>query len=170
MTAAVAARSNYLARHPSVSLESLVIYATTQTHSFAKKAGLILGLKVRALEVDENARQGHGLDAATLRAAIEDDQAAGRAPFILSARDLNCHLFMLELNPDIVATVGTTTSGAIDHIEDVGKLRAYLDLHSQRLAEYTKQSKRSIRIYGFMSIAHGSVWPLRARNTASDSN
>ncbi|VDB87990.1 unnamed protein product [Peniophora sp. CBMAI 1063] len=104
LTAAVAARSHYLSRHPGVSLESLVIYATTQTHSFAKKAGLILGLKVRALAVDENARQGYGLDAGTLRAAIEEDRAAGRAPFVL------------------IATVGTTTSGAIDRIDEVGKL------------------------------------------------
>ena len=44
-----------------------------------------MGLKVRALQVDENARQGYGLDAAILRAAIEEDRAAGRAPFILSA-------------------------------------------------------------------------------------
>jgi aromatic-L-amino-acid decarboxylase len=60
-----------------------VIYVTSQTHSFGKKAGLILGLKVRALSVDDNARKGYGLDAATLRAAIEDDRAAGRAPFVL---------------------------------------------------------------------------------------
>ena len=44
-----------------------------------------MGLKVRALQVDKNARQGYGLDAAILHAAIEEDRAAGRAPFILSA-------------------------------------------------------------------------------------
>ena len=52
-----------------------------------------MGLKVRALQVDENARQGFGLDAAILRAAIEEDRAAGRAPFVLSAYRPNHNLF-----------------------------------------------------------------------------
>ena len=62
-----------------------MIYVTTQTHSFGKKAGMVLGLKVRALSVDANARAGYGLDEKTLRAAIEEDRSAGRAPFIFSA-------------------------------------------------------------------------------------
>ena len=62
-----------------------MIYVTTQTHSFGKKAGMVLGLKVRALSVDANARVGYGLDEKTLRAAIEEDRLAGRAPFIFSA-------------------------------------------------------------------------------------
>jgi aromatic-L-amino-acid/L-tryptophan decarboxylase len=69
--------------YPATRMESLVIYVTSQTHSFGKKAGLILGLKVRALPVDANARNGDGLDAETLRAALEEDRAANRAPFIL---------------------------------------------------------------------------------------
>ncbi|KAI0031280.1 pyridoxal phosphate-dependent transferase [Vararia minispora EC-137] len=104
LTAIVAARSRYMTLHPSTSMESLVIYVTSQTHSFGKKAGLVLGLKVRALPVDETARRGDGLDATTLRAAVEEDRAAGHMPFVL------------------VATVGTTTSGLIDCVKELGAL------------------------------------------------
>ncbi|KAI0313544.1 pyridoxal phosphate-dependent transferase [Amylostereum chailletii] len=102
LTAIVAARTRYLGQHPRTPLETMVIYVTTQTHSFGKKAGLVLGLPVRALDVDAAAREGWGLDGETLRKAVEEDRAKGLAPFVL------------------IGTVGTTTSGAIDRIGDVG--------------------------------------------------
>ncbi|WFD33545.1 cellulase [Malassezia cuniculi] len=77
----------------------LVMYATTQTHSIAAKAAMILGLRFRALEVrleDEYALRGD-----TLRAAIEEDTARGLVPFML------------------VATYGTTSTCAIDNIPEV---------------------------------------------------
>ena len=63
-------------------MEDLVIYTTSQTHSLGAKAGLILGLQVRSLDVkleDELALRG-----GVLRAALEEDVGRGRRPFILS--------------------------------------------------------------------------------------
>lgn len=80
----------------------LVLYGTSQTHSVAAKAALILGIPFRALKVfakDDYALRGH-----TLRAAIEEDRAAGRHPFML------------------VATLGTTSSCAIDDIAEIASV------------------------------------------------
>ena len=52
LTAIVAARARYLNEHPGTTLESLVIYVTTQTHASGAKAGKILALRVRAIDVD----------------------------------------------------------------------------------------------------------------------
>ncbi|KAI0060956.1 hypothetical protein BV25DRAFT_1827177 [Artomyces pyxidatus] len=103
LTAIVAARVRYITEHPDTPLESLVIYVTTQTHSFGKKAGLVLGLRVRALDVDAGLREHRwALNGEGLKAAVEQDRAKGLHPFVL------------------IATVGTTSSGAIDRIADVG--------------------------------------------------
>ncbi|KAF9528480.1 aromatic-L-amino-acid decarboxylase [Crepidotus variabilis] len=109
LTAVVAARSLYQRNHPDVPLESLVIYTTTQTHSLGAKAGLILGIKVKALEVkleDQLCLRGEDLEK-----ALEKDTNAGLRPFIL------------------IATVGTTSSGAIDDIPEIGEVvKSYPDL------------------------------------------
>ncbi|KAI0295987.1 aromatic-L-amino-acid decarboxylase [Russula brevipes] len=103
LTAVVVARSRYTREHPGTPLESLVIYVTTQTHSFGNKAGMILGLRVRALDVDASVvADNTGLTGEGLRAAVEEDRAQGLHPFVL------------------IATVGTTSSGAIDRVADVG--------------------------------------------------
>ena len=47
------------------------------------KAGLVLGLSVRALEV--RAEDRFALRGGTLRAALMEDERLGRKPFILSA-------------------------------------------------------------------------------------
>jgi aromatic-L-amino-acid decarboxylase len=73
-------------QHPDVPAEKLVLYTTTQTHSLGKKAGLILGLNVRALEV--TAEDNYALRGATLKRALEEDAIAGMYPFILSAHSL----------------------------------------------------------------------------------
>ena len=54
--------------NPSAKLEDLVIYTTTQTHSLGTKAGLILGLDVRALEV--KAEDEYALRGSTLKEAL----------------------------------------------------------------------------------------------------
>ncbi|KAL9933769.1 hypothetical protein V8E36_007427 [Tilletia maclaganii] len=77
----------------------LVLYATTQTHSIASKAALVLGLSFRALEV--RPEDAYALRADMLKAALEEDTEAGRVPFML------------------VLTVGTTSSGAVDDITEV---------------------------------------------------
>lgn len=64
-------------------MEDLVIYATTQTHSLAKKAGVVLGLQVNCIEVQW--KDKYSLKGAGLKAALEEDAKIGRKPFILSA-------------------------------------------------------------------------------------
>ncbi|CAD6887360.1 unnamed protein product [Tilletia laevis] len=78
---------------------------TTETGSdsvgelIASKAATVLGLSFRALEV--HAEDAYALRADTLEAALEEDEKAGRVPFLL------------------VLTVGTTSSGAVDNITEV---------------------------------------------------
>ena len=80
--AIVAARSLHIRNHPETKLEDLVIYTTTQTHSLGLKAGLVLGIQVRAIEVshdDQLALRGEAL-----RIAFEEDIKIGLKPLILS--------------------------------------------------------------------------------------
>jgi len=81
LTAAVAARSLYLKRHPNAKLEELVIYTTTETHSIGLKAALVLGLAARSLKV--TAEDNFSLRGETLRQALQEDEANGQRPFIL---------------------------------------------------------------------------------------
>lgn len=99
LTAVVAARSQFSRLHPETHLQNLIIYGTTMTHSLGAKAALILGLSFRALEVSRD--DAYGLRGETLRKAMEEDRAAGKIPFIL------------------IATVGTTSSCAIDNISEI---------------------------------------------------
>lgn len=82
LTAVVAARSLYTRRHPETKLEDLVIYTTTQTHSLGAKAGLVLGLSTRALEVTPE--DNFSLRGNTLERALKEDAKTGKKPFILS--------------------------------------------------------------------------------------
>ncbi|KAI0364197.1 aromatic-L-amino-acid decarboxylase [Pilatotrama ljubarskyi] len=98
----VAARARYIRENPDVKLEDLVIYTTTQTHSLGVKAGLVLGLEVRTINV--KAEDEYGLRGEALRQALNEDLARGKRPFVL------------------IATVGTTSSGAVDNIEEIGEV------------------------------------------------
>ncbi|KAM6495469.1 Pyridoxal phosphate-dependent transferase [Amanita muscaria] len=102
LAAIVAARFRYQRMHPGVKMEDLVIYTTTQTHSLGTKAGIVLGLRVRHLQVWPEDR--YALRGATLRTALEEDVNLGRKPFFL------------------IATVGTTSSGAIDNLQEIGEI------------------------------------------------
>ena len=62
-------------------MSKMIIYTTTQTHSFGKKAALILGLRERALAV--TADDSFSLRGATLAAALEEDIKTGLHPFVL---------------------------------------------------------------------------------------
>lgn len=44
----------------------------------------MLGLRVRALDVDAAVRTGWGLDSDVLRTCVEEDRKAGLHPFIVS--------------------------------------------------------------------------------------
>ena len=104
LTTVVVARSRYQRAFLDASTEKLVIYCTSQTHSLGKKAGLVLGMSVRALNV--TAEDGYGLRGETLRKALQEDTAKGLRPFIL------------------IATVGTTSSGGVDYLEELGPVVA----------------------------------------------
>ncbi len=77
-----------------------VIYASDQTHHCVLKAAAIAGFPeraVRMLPADDDFR----LRAQDVAAAVEEDRAAGRQPFML------------------VASAGTTNSGAVDPLEEL---------------------------------------------------
>ncbi|MCB0154188.1 MAG: aspartate aminotransferase family protein [Anaerolineae bacterium] len=81
----------------------LVVYCSTQSHSSVEKAALLAGFgraNVRAIDTDEN----YAMRVDMLEAAIEADLAAGRKPAA------------------VVATIGTTTSTALDPIAPIAAL------------------------------------------------
>ncbi|KAF9268742.1 PLP-dependent transferase, partial [Marasmius fiardii PR-910] len=109
LIAVIAARQNYMDKHPEAKLDELIIYVSTQTHSLGMKAALILGLQLRAIEV--RFEDNFALKGDALRSAIKEDTKAGKRPFIL------------------IATVGTTSSGAIDDLPEIGEVvKDYPDL------------------------------------------
>jgi aromatic-L-amino-acid decarboxylase len=99
-------------------LEDLVIYTTTQTHSLGSKAGLVLGIQVHAIEVSHDDQ--FALRGKALRDALEEDARIGRKPFILS-KFFYPWMFILRnlLLYSPVATVGTTSSGAVDNMSEI---------------------------------------------------
>jgi aromatic-L-amino-acid decarboxylase len=79
------------------------IYASTEAHRTIQRAAGVLGLgrsSVRAIATDDRQR----LDVRALREAIDHDIAAGIAPIA------------------VVATAGTTNTGAIDPLRDAGEI------------------------------------------------
>lgn len=62
------------------------------------QAALILGVQFRAVAVDDD----YVLKGDALRSAIEEDVAKGLKPFF------------------VIATVGTTSTGAVDRIAEIG--------------------------------------------------
>ena len=83
----------------------LRIYISSQAHSSVERAAMILGIGrdgVRAVEVDERL----AMDPAALRTAIAEDRAAGWLP------------------AGIVATIGTTSTTAIDPVEAIADVAA----------------------------------------------
>ncbi|GAA5837794.1 hypothetical protein JCM9279_006861 [Rhodotorula babjevae] len=104
LTVCIAARERYLRLHPNTTFADLVIVATTQTHSLAAKAALILGIEFVAIETKEEddwALRGEGL-----RTALEEIEGQGKKPFIL------------------IATLGSTSTGAIDKFGEITTVTA----------------------------------------------
>jgi aromatic-L-amino-acid decarboxylase len=82
-----------------------IVYVTGQTHASVLKAAVLAGIpaaNVRAIEPDSLLR----MSPATLREAVEADRAAGRRPFL------------------VVASAGTTNTGAVDPIAAVADVAA----------------------------------------------
>jgi aromatic-L-amino-acid/L-tryptophan decarboxylase len=81
----------------------LVAYTSTQAHSSLEKAAKIAGIgraNLRAIEVDEN----FGMRPAALATQIVRDRGAGKIPFF------------------ICATIGTTSSNAIDPVRQIAHI------------------------------------------------
>lgn len=86
-------------------IPELVAYTSTQAHSSVEKAMTIAGLgraQLRKIDVDESSQMRADL----LAEAIASDQAAGRLPFF------------------VTATVGTTSTGAVDPVQAIGEICA----------------------------------------------
>ncbi|XP_053206409.1 aromatic-L-amino-acid decarboxylase-like [Panonychus citri] len=98
----LAARSEALGKmsNETKSLDKLVAYCSTQSHSSVERAGLLAAVKISGLEPDENL----SLRGSTLLEAIQSDRAKGLIPFF------------------VVATLGTTNSCAFDNITEIGKI------------------------------------------------
>jgi len=92
------------ARVAGVSSGSHTIYGSTQAHSSLLKAAMMSGLgedAVHSIDVDPVTQ---AMNVAALRSALERDQAAGRTPVLVQA------------------AVGTTSTGAIDPVAEIGAL------------------------------------------------
>ncbi len=109
-----------------------VIYTSTQVHHSVLKAALLAGFPrhaVRALPVDEERR----LDLDAVAAAVAEDRQAGRRPFLL------------------IASAGTTNTGAVDDLVGAADLAAREDLWLHVDAAYggffllTERGRRALR-------------------------
>src|SRR5919107_116844 len=84
---------------------ALTLYASDQAHSSLEKAAITLGLgeeNVRRVASDAEC----GIDVGALRAALDEDERAGRRPLA------------------VVATVGTTSATSVDPVEEIAGLCA----------------------------------------------
>ncbi|HKA82633.1 MAG TPA: pyridoxal-dependent decarboxylase [Acidimicrobiales bacterium] len=102
LCALVAARERALARS-GAALDRLVAYSSTQAHSSFEKGARIAGLgpeQIRLVEVDD----AFAMRPDALARAAADDRAAGRFPFL------------------VMATVGTTSSLAIDPVPAIAEV------------------------------------------------
>jgi aromatic-L-amino-acid/L-tryptophan decarboxylase len=84
-----------------------VVYLSSEGHASVARALRVLGFATDQLRVLPT---NGGLDAAAVRAAVDADRAAGRRPFC------------------VVATAGTTSTGAVDPLDDLADLCAEHDL------------------------------------------
>ncbi|XP_030652504.1 aromatic-L-amino-acid decarboxylase isoform X7 [Nomascus leucogenys] len=84
-------------------MEKLVAYSSDQAHSSVERAGLIGGVKLKAIPSDGN----FAMRASALQEALERDKAAGLIPF-----------FAIQ----VVATLGTTTCCSFDNLLEVGPI------------------------------------------------
>jgi aromatic-L-amino-acid decarboxylase len=99
LVALVAARERVRRSHSDIPLERMVAYTSTQTHSSLVKGARVAGYgHVREVAVDD----AFAMDVDALRAAITDDRAAGLLPAF------------------VCATIGTTSSGAVDPLPAIG--------------------------------------------------
>ncbi|KAJ1288426.1 hypothetical protein BS78_02G088100 [Paspalum vaginatum] len=107
----LAARDRTLRRHGKTSFEKLVVYASDQTHSALQKACQIAGIfseNLRVLKADKN--KNYAIAPQDVIAAISTDMSSGLIPFF------------------ICATVGTTSSSAVDPLTELGQIAKAHDM------------------------------------------
>ncbi|KAH9311120.1 hypothetical protein KI387_026155, partial [Taxus chinensis] len=105
LVALLAARDKALKADGIKSLEKLVVYASDQTHSALQKACMIAGIcKSNFRVLPTNASTNYALSPDVVQKAILDDIYAGFHPLFLCA------------------TVGTTSSTAVDSLKELGKI------------------------------------------------
>jgi len=96
-------------RHLGADIRCGVLYTSDQTHHSVRKSARLAGVmpdRIRILPVDESFRMR--VDA--LESAIHADRAAGRQPFL------------------VVSSAGTTNTGAVDSLRDIGAVCRANDL------------------------------------------
>lgn len=103
LCAAIAAREKALNANPDATLSDLTAYITDQTHSSGEKGLKIAGFRndqVRKIRVDEK----FGMDVGHLARCVEEDLARNKIPAF------------------VCATIGTTSSLAIDPIPEITQI------------------------------------------------
>ncbi|SCZ95906.1 BZ3500_MvSof-1268-A1-R1_Chr8-1g09875 [Microbotryum saponariae] len=99
LSVCIAARERVMRMHPETKHEDLVIVATTQTHSLGAKAALLLGIQFHPVPTKQE--NDWAIRGTELREALEALEHDGKVPFIF------------------LATVGSTSTGAIDNISEI---------------------------------------------------
>jgi len=102
LCAMLAARER--ARRSGADDSQLMAYASTQSHSSVQKAARIMGLRDDQLTVIQARDASYAMDADALETAVAQDGEAGRHPFF------------------VCATVGTTSSNAMDPLPAIGAI------------------------------------------------
>uniref|UniRef100_A0A0D9WYA1 Tyrosine decarboxylase n=1 Tax=Leersia perrieri TaxID=77586 RepID=A0A0D9WYA1_9ORYZ len=111
LVALLAARDRALKKHGKQSLEKLVVYASDQTHSALQKACQIAGIfsenfRVVIADCDNN----YAVSPEAVSEALSMDLSSGLIPFF------------------ICATVGTTSSSAVDPLPELGQIAKAHDM------------------------------------------
>ncbi|KAK9713017.1 Pyridoxal-dependent decarboxylase conserved domain [Popillia japonica] len=99
-------------------VSKLVGYTSAQSHSSVERAGLLGGVKLRSLPVDDE----YKLRGETVEQAVKEDKAAGLIPFYL------------------VATLGTTSSCGFDRLDEIGPICNEYDIWLHVDAAYAGSS------------------------------
>ncbi|KAF8692733.1 hypothetical protein HU200_039431 [Digitaria exilis] len=111
LVALLAARDRTLRKHGKTSLKKLVVYASDQTHSSLQKACQIAGIfqeNVRLVKADCN--KNYAVTPEAVSEAIATGLLSGLIPFF------------------ICATVGTTSSSAVDPLPELGQIAKAHDM------------------------------------------
>ncbi|PAV75464.1 hypothetical protein WR25_26849 [Diploscapter pachys] len=89
--------------HDPTVFEKFVAYCSDQAHSSVEKGAMLSGIRLRKLTSSLDEQLGnYALTKETLEKAIKEDRAKGLIPFML------------------IATVGTTSTCGVDHLEEIG--------------------------------------------------